>query len=185
LIESLLNISNKTAHLDETISLLKEQLYDAYKVDMESRVSGEQQDKSFTDVHNSVDQYRLEELDVDNSYPDIVHQTEDTAYIDTNKPLPNLIKLGKLSSNLISINSNKADIQGVILDSNEEPVSSFDLARNDGLLFTEPQLNYDNDPLRMTSDFGKDPPTEGEVASFPQSNDESRMQGMNRTPSGS
>lgn len=73
LIESLLNISNKAAHLEETVALLKEQLYDAYKVDMESRVSGDQQDKSFTDVHNSVDQYRLEELDEDNSYPEIVH----------------------------------------------------------------------------------------------------------------
>lgn len=50
---------------------------------MESRVS-EQQDKSFTDVHNSVDQYRLEELDFDSSYPDILNKTEDAAYLDTN-----------------------------------------------------------------------------------------------------
>jgi hypothetical protein len=48
-------------------------------------------------VHNSVDQYQLEDLDA--SYPEIPNRTEDAAYLDSSKQVP-LIKLGKISNNL-------------------------------------------------------------------------------------
>ena len=48
-------------------------------------------------MHNSVDQYQLEDLDA--SYPEILNRNEDAAYLDTSKQVP-LIKLGRISNNL-------------------------------------------------------------------------------------
>lgn len=70
-------------------------------MDNHRSLTRDNQDTSFTDVHNSIEQYQLEDLDA--SYSEIPNRNEDAAYIDTSKQVPP-IKLGRISNNLFQNN---------------------------------------------------------------------------------
>jgi len=135
LIESLVNIQGKAAHLDDAIALLKDLLVEAYKVDMEQFIKASDDrpfsapsnaERSFSE-HNSENQFKIEDLHMSKGLWDSQQRSIHAASI------------------------------GSINQADEEPHP--EAAVDDGvkgspregeLLFEEQQLSAEKEPLRIT-----------------------------------